>query len=241
MNIISVDVGWKEKTERNAVAIAKPGGRIHLVRSGLGDSDLITLVQGHAEPESLVLLDVPVEGCEGLSEPQRPVESVLHHYIALYPASMAGTRGIRLKRALLRAMPASIRESIVIQEIYPHAVYKFLWAVAQRGKLERVHSGVWERLLDRGFTSSVSPPKYKGGRYSERLDGMRQLYNLLTERLMLKFSPPLDPPHGSFTRSRLEHLADEFDACLGAVAGLYWVAHNPYAWVAGDPVKASAL
>ena len=141
MNIISVDVGWREKTKRNAVAIAKPRKQIYFVASGLGDSDLVSLVRDYAEPESLVLLDVPIEGCENLREPRRPVESVLQHYVSLYPASMAGMRGVKLKKKLLQAMPEGIRTSVVIQEIYPHAVYKFLWVATAEGQAGKCSVG----------------------------------------------------------------------------------------------------
>jgi len=234
-NIISIDPGWKEKTRRNAVVVAKPRNQICLVASRLGDSDLISLVRDYAEPESLVLLDIPIEGCENLCEPRRPVENVLQHYIALYPATMAGMRGIKLKKKLLQAIPEGIRTSVIIQETYPHAVYKFLWVARQKGKLESVRSGRWKRFLARGFIPSLSPPKYKGNiTYDQRLAGMRDLYNLLTGHMGLSFLQPLDFPDESLSSPHLELIADELDACLGAVAGLYCAVHNQYVWVAGD-------
>jgi len=30
-------------------------------------------------------------------------------------------------------------------------------------------------------------------------------------------------------------LADKYDACLGAIVGIFWTERNPYAWIAGDP------
>lgn len=245
MNIIGIDIGWKETTKRNAVAIAAPPKEIDFLASGLGDSDLISLVRDYAVPRSLVLLDVPIEGCLNLCESheyRRPIENVLQHYISLYPASMAGLRGIKLKRKLLQAIPGSIRTSVIAQEIYPHAVYKFLWVAKQKGKLESVRLGRWERLLDRDFMPSVSPPKYKGNiTHEKRLTGMRELYNFLTEHLELNFSQPLDLPNNSFSRSHLELLADKYDACLGAVVGLYCVTHSPYAWIAGDQFRGEIL
>ncbi len=242
MNIISVDVGWKEKSRRNAVAIARPQKQIDFLASGLGDSDLVNLMQERAEPGSLVLLDVPIEGCENLCEPRRPVENVLQRYISLYPASMAGVRGTQLKKKLLQAIPESIRAGVIIQEIYPHAVYKFLWVAKQKGKLGSIQSGVWQRVLDENFTPSVSPPKYKGNvTHDESLKGMRELYNFLTEQLRLGFSQPLGFPNDSFSRSRLELLADEYDACLGATLGLYCVTYNPYVWAVGDQSRGEIL
>ncbi len=235
MKIISVDVGWKETTKRSAVAIATPQKQINFLAHGLGDSDLINLMRARAESGSLVLLDVPIEGCGHPGKHQRPVERALQRYISLYPASMAGVRGIELKKKLLQAVPEGMRAGIVIQEIYPHAVYKFLWVAKQKGKLESVQSARWQMVLDESFTPSVSPPKYKGNiTHKKCLAGMRELYNLLTEHLGLAFSPPLGFPDNSFSRCHLELLADEYDACLGAVVGLYCVSHSPYVWLAGD-------
>lgn len=135
-----------------------------------------------------------------------------------------------------------MRASIVIQEIYPHAAYKFLWVAKQRGKLNSVRLGRWKKVLDESFTPSVSPPKYKGNvTYEKRLAGMQELYWFLTEHLRLSFSQPLDFPNDSFSRSHQELLADEYDACLGAVVGLYCVTHNPYVWIAGDQSRGEIL
>lgn len=103
MNIISVDVGWKERTRRNSVAIATLQKQIDFLANGLGDSDLTNLMREWTEAKSLVLLDVPIKGCDNLREPRRPVESVLQHYVSLYPASVAGVRGTQLKKKLLQA------------------------------------------------------------------------------------------------------------------------------------------
>lgn len=90
--------------------------------------------------------------------------------------------------------------------------------------------------MDESFTASRSVPNYKGSKvkYDDRLKGMRKLYHFLTQHLDLGFSPSLDYPRSSFSRSRLELLADQYDACLGAVVGLYSVTGNSYAWLAGD-------
>ena len=236
MNIISIDIGWKRETKRNAVAIATPHKQITLLASGLGDSDLINLIREQIESKSLVLLDVPIEGCYNLCKPKRHIESALQHYISLYPASMASVRGIELKKRLLQAIPESIRKSVIVQEIYPHAVYKFLWVANQKGKLNSIQLGKWERFLDESFTPSVSPPKYKGNiTFEKRIVGMGELYDFLTQNLELRFSQSLYSPYNiSARRSKLELLADQYDACLGAVVGLYCVTGNPYAWLAGD-------
>lgn len=245
MNIISVDVGWVEQTKRNAIAVANPGREIFFIAGGLGDGELARLVQEHSEPESLILLDVPIEGCENLckARPRRPVERGLQHYLSLYPAIKARGRGKELEKRLRRAIPDRIRASIVFQEIYPYAVYKFLWFARQNGKLEKVRRGEWGKVLDESFIPSSSPPRYKGTKieYGKRLDGMEKLYTFLTQHLDLVFSQPLTSPHSSLGRTKLELLADQYDACLGAVVGLYYVAGNPYAWVVGEERRGEIL
>ena len=118
------------------------------------------------------------------------------------------------------------------------------WVAKQQGKLIEVRRSQEHRsILDRHFTPSISPPKYKGSKvtHDERITGMWKLYNLLTQHLDLRFSKPLDSPNGSFGRSRLEILADQYDACLGAVVGLYCVNGNPYAWIAGNEHQGEML
>ena len=242
MNVISCDVGWKGATKRNAVAIATDSRQIDFVKSGLDDDHLVALVREWAVPQSLILLDVPIEGCDNLEGPRRPIERVLQRYIALYPASMAGKRGKQLKEILLQAIHTEVRGSVIVKEMYPHAVYKFLWVAKRKGKLAKVQLGEWQSVLDQDFTPSRSPPKYKGNiEYNRRLAGMQKLYTFLTQCLDLRFSRPLDSPHRSSARSRLELLADQYDACLGGVVGLHCVAGNPYALIAGDEHQGEML
>lgn len=182
MNIISCDVGWKRGTKRNTVAIVTDSRQVNFLKSGLDDEHLIAIVREWAEPQSLILLDVPIEGSEKLKGSRHSVENALQHYVSLYPASRAGTRGKQLKKKLLQAVPAELRGSIIIKEIYPHAVYKFLWAAKQKGNLAEVRLGKWQRVLDENFTPSISVPKYKGSKvkYDDRLRGMQKLYHFLT-------------------------------------------------------------
>ena len=244
MNIISCDVGWKRETTRNAIALVTDSGRVNLVKGGLDDKHLIDLVREWAEPQSLILLDVPIDGCEKLERGRRSIENALQHYISLYPASRAGRRGKQLKEKLLQAMPDELRGSIIIKEIYPYAIYKFLWVAKQKGKLARIRQQrEHQNILDKNFTTSISVPKYKGSKvkYEDRLRGMRKLYKFLTQLLDLRFSQSLDFPRISSSRSGLELLADQYDACLGAVAGMYWVTGNSYAWLAGDESQGEIL
>jgi len=244
MNIISCDVGWKSETKRNAIAVVTDGRKFSFLKNGLDDDHLVTLVCKWAEPQSLILLDIPIEGCEKLEGPRRPIENALQHYIALYPASKAGDRGKQLKEKLFQKIPVKSKENIIIKEMYPYAIYKFLWAVERKGKLTEVRRGREQQsILDNQFIPSVSPPKYKGSKvkHDKRLMGMWKLYNFLTQRLDLDFSQSLEPPNDSFSATGLEVLADQYDACLGAVVGLYCVTGNSYSWIAGDEFQGEML
>jgi hypothetical protein len=71
---------------------------------------------------------------------------------------------------------------------------------------------------------------------------MKYLYSLLTDPdFGLKFSPPLPRPDDSLTRGELDKLGDEYDACLGAIAGIYYANGSPYAYLAGDRDSGSIL
>ena len=59
--------------------------------------------------------------------------------------------------------------------------------------------------------------------------------------MKLRFSQLVDSQADLFSHSRLKILSDEFDACLGAVVGLFCVNGNPYAWVAGDQNQGEML
>ncbi|MFP4641986.1 MAG: hypothetical protein ACLFPU_07405 [Dehalococcoidia bacterium] len=239
VKVISIDPGWRETSKRNAVVVATPSGRIDYVASGLSDEGLKSLVKERAEPRSFILLDVPVERCD-ISGHWRPVEKALQHYLSLYPISMAGKRGPELKRSLLEALPSTLRSGVSVQEIYPHAVYKFLWAAKQKGKLESVTQGIWERILDESFRREY-PPRYKGQfTRDQRLCGLRRLYDFLTG-LGLDFTERLACPGDELSGRVMDRLSDEYDACLGAVAGLYYSNGNPYARVVGEREQGDIL
>jgi len=242
MNIISCDVGWVAGKKRNAVVIATNDWQIRCLRRELDDNQLATLVKEWATPESLILLDVPIEGCGELSKenPRRHVENTLQHYLSLYPALKANLRGKQLREILLQGISQEVRKNVIIKEIYPYAVYKFLWFVDSKGILANVQKGEWQSVVDENFPSKSSP-KYKRGKKEERLKGMRYLYTFLTERLSLSFLEPLDSPNEMFSHSQLDLLADQYDACLGTVVGLLSVARNPFAWLIGNDDQGEIL
>ena len=242
MMIISCDVAWNPQKSRNAMAVVTDSGEVRFLAQRLDDAHLMDQVCKWASgSRALVLLDVPIEGCRKLTGPRRPLENALQHYMALYPAARSANRGEELKKAIMTGFRH--RGSVLVKEIYPHAVYKFLWAVKQSGRLSEVTRGRrCTTLLDGAFTPTQVPPGYKGHKVrEERIKGLRYLRNILIRELGLKFTYPLGSPRACSTVVETETLADMYDACLGAVAGWYCVAGNPYAWVAGDEKQGEML
>jgi len=242
MIIISCDVAWKPHKNRNAIAVMTDRGEVKSLAQRLDDAHLVDLVCRWASgSRALVLLDVPIEACRDLTGPRRPIENALQHYVSLYPASRSANRGEELKNAIMAAVRH--RETVTVKEIYPHAVYKFLWAARQNGRLPEVTvARRCSTLLDGTFTPTRVPPGYKGRHIrDERLRGLRCLRNVLIRELGLKFTHPLESPGDSPTRAEMETLTDLYDACLGAVVGWYSAVGNPYAWLAGDQYQGEML
>jgi hypothetical protein len=68
---------------------------------------------------------------------------------------------------------------------------------------------------------------------------MKYLYSLLTDTdTGLNFKAPLHYPD---TFSNLAQLADEYDACLRAIAGIYLINKRSYACIAGDSESGEIL
>ncbi len=242
MMIISCDVAWNPNKSRNAIAVTTDQGEVKCLAQRLDDAHLVDLVcKWSSGSRTLVLLDVPIEGCRNLAGPRRPIENALQHYISLYPASRSANRGEKLKKTIMAAVRQ--RETVTVKEIYPHAVYKFLWAAREKGKLPEVNRARrCSALLDGSFTPTRVPPGYKGRQSRDaRLRGLRSLRNVLIRELGLKFTHSLEGPRLCSTPTEMETLTDLYDACLGAVAGWYCAIGNPYAWLAGDEKQGEML
>ena len=142
--------------------------------------------------------------------------------------------------------PSPLKEKgnkgITVQEIYPYAIYKFLAYLRDRQLLQRLNIDKFETLLDDRFRA-YRPPKYKRERKKgERIKNMEYLYSLLTDSsLGLKFLDSPGYPDTSYTLSELDRLCDEYDACLGAIVGIYLAGNNSYACVAGDSNSGNIL
>ncbi len=68
---------------------------------------------------------------------------------------------------------------------------------------------------------------------------MEYLYWLLMDTLHgLNLGIPLHYPD---TSHNLAQLSDEYDACLGAIAGIYFIHSSGYACIAGDSLSGNIL
>ena len=238
--IISIDLPWKEdKKGRRVLAVADLDRNIKIM-SANDDDELLGLVRDAAEPQSLVLLDVPIDGCDNLGGKHfRPVDKALARKgISILPTSKAKDRGKRLKEQI-QNQGMKQGEKVIVQEIYPYAIYKFLAYLKKRKLLQRLNSDRFDTLLDEGFRT-YWPPKYKREKKREkRLENMSYLYSLLTDRdIGLNFRIPLNYPDAS---SNLSQLSDEYDASLGAIGGIYFANNSSYACVAGDSNSGNML
>lgn len=75
-DVISIDLPWGDAQKRTAIARRSGISGIVGVVTVTSDSELLEYVRQHAAPNALVLLDVPVDGCEKLSEtcPRRKID-----------------------------------------------------------------------------------------------------------------------------------------------------------------------
>ena len=191
MNIISVDLPWKsDKRGRRALAIADLDRHVRIALAN-DDDELLALVRDNIERESIVLLDIPIEGCEQIEVKKfRPVDRALARQgIWIQPASGAGSRGKVLKE---RIQNTSWEKKVTVQEIYPYAIYKFLAYLKDKRLVQYLKADRFDVLLDNRFRA-FRPPKYKREKEKcKRLKNMRYLYSLLTDSSIgLIFSTPL--------------------------------------------------
>jgi predicted nuclease with RNAse H fold len=157
MNIISIDLPWEKKTKgRRALAMADLEGNVRIAPAS-DDNEMLELALESVEPGSIILLDIPIDGCDNLdSKHFRSVDkAIAKQALPVLPASKAGSRRKRLKTLLERD-----KKGLKVYEIYPYATYKFLACLKEKGLLPALRTGKLDALLDSGFRT-YWPPKYK--------------------------------------------------------------------------------
>lgn len=227
-DVLSVDLGWNADThDRTAVAYRALSGIS--VLSVPPERGLPEAIAELAAPSALVLLDIPIEGCAGLDSkaPYRQVDRALHRLnIPLLPSYKAGGRGVVLRDALRRKRP-----DLRVEESYPYAVLRVLWALRRTGRGLDLGRDSYERVSLEGAWGEW-PPRYKR---EPNLEARRAAAVQVAGLLEAQF-PRADSIRGLAEEAAaagagaLTDLSDRIDAALGLVAAVAAAAKSPWSW-----------
>src|SRR5881396_1937470 len=176
--IISVDLPWSEGKEKRTVAATFDGETPYLATDLPSSPDeLVEQIACIAAPSALVLLDIPIEGCEHLSSTNafRALDrGLLRVGVPILPSVKAGGRGANLKRLLWAR-----RNDLRVEESYPYAVLRVLWALQRQEKVAALLDGRSQGTNLEGEWGAW-PPKYKRARIIEaRRKAMGEVADLL--------------------------------------------------------------
>jgi hypothetical protein len=237
-HVLAADLNWSDANHRVAVALCHPAGRIVVGSSGCTDQAIYNTLSGLDDDASvLVLLDVPIEGIDRLQSARtRPVDRALAGSgIATLPATGAGSRGPRLRSAIL-AESAGKPTYVDVREMYPFAIYRVLAYLHDRDRLGALAAGDLRPVLGADFTT-YRHPRYKrrerdAGR---RWEAIRFLYGLLTHPVLGLTWEGLPAPERARGRAE-DELVDLYEAALGGVLGALVLRGSPYAMHIGDAV-----
>jgi hypothetical protein len=187
----------------------------------------------HAARGAVVLLDVPVEGCEALGahRPRRPVDDVLARVgIPVLPSYTSGDVGPRLRGALLGARP-----DLGVHETYPYGVLRVLWGLWRESKAIDLDRPSRAELTSGAARWRTWPPRYKRAPVrSERILAMNSVARVI-RACGPTYGVLVRRAHAAATWSELARLADEYDAVLGLVAARAARARTPWSWRAEVP------
>lgn len=228
-DVLSVDLGWSSATPgRTAVAYrALSGVKLASVSS---EDELVERLCGLASPKALVLLDIPIEGCSSLgpNTPYRRLDRVLQRtQIPLLPSVKAQGRGASLRDRILAK-----RRDLRIEESYPYAALRVLWALKRLGSFHLGRDS-FARVSLEGVWGDW-PPKYKREpKLETRRAAAAEVAALLASHLP-ECEPVARLPEavGKAGSSALADLSDQVDAALGLVAGIAAASGSPWSWKA---------
>ncbi len=220
-DVLAIDLPWSERARRTAIAMrTRTGVEVEAVRD---DARLSEVVVERAARGALVLVDVPLDGCEVLSaaRPRRGVDQrFAQSGVPILPPVVAGSRG-----PALRARLGATRPDLVFAEIYPYAVLRVLWALRLSGRTFELSADA--RAIDLAAWWWTYPPKYKRERdLARRRRAVRQVAALLGEAGMAGQVRTV----ARATHGELDAVCDEYDALLGLVAGIAAVDRSSWSW-----------
>lgn len=220
-DVLAIDLPWSQR--RGRTAIASRVGRSIAVVAVAGDDELVAYVTELAAKNALVLLDVPLHGCDDLSR-DRPTREVDRRLAALgipvLPSYSSGERGPELEARLIGERP-----DLRCFEVYPYAVLRTLWAVHRASKRFR-----YDRIVDLTATWRAWPPRYKRERdLRTRQRCVRDVAAVLASVPGLRRAVRTV---ARATHAQLDALCDEYDALLGLVAGIAHADRSPWSFLA---------
>lgn len=225
-DVISIDLPWgKNTTARTAIACRSSSGvSVTAVRE---DDVLVQHVEQLAAKNALVLLDVPLDGCESLdqSNPHRAVDDRFQRAgIPILPSVKSGMRGPELAKRLLEARP-----DLRVREIYPYAVLRVIWALHEQELSFRFEDDA--TCIDLSPTWWRWPAKYKRAKTrAAKLAAMNEVAAVLSA--VPGVGAAVRAPSASASVSDLAALADGYDSLLGLVAGIADVDRSSWSWLA---------
>jgi len=229
---VSVDLPWSRTTKSRTVIAASSQQETVLVSKGLDGEGLQSWIREHASHAGLVLLDVPIDGCDGLCRgvPRRAVDDRLARIgIPILPSYKSGDLGPNLRDALRDARP-----DLSVLEGYPYAVLRALWGISQEVGPPVLTASNYSVNVSPWRTWWHWPPRYKRARtVAQRRHALAQVADLLRScgegYARLVRAPALG------TSRELAQLSDEYDAVLGLIAADSALQKNPWSWQAQAP------
>lgn len=234
-DVLAIDLPWGTKaTSRTAIAHRSATGiAVSVVQ---GDDELVHHVEHRAANAALVLLDVPIEGCEDLDAltPRRAVDDgFLRSGIPILPSVKSGLRGPMLAQRLLATRP-----DLRIGEIYPYAVLRVLWGLHREGRPFRLDDDATR--IDLSSTWWDWPPKYKRATTRAlKLDAMTAVADLLSR--VPTIGGAIERPAASATVAAMAFLADRYDALMGLLAGIAEVDRSSWSWLGEGATGAGSI
>lgn len=223
-SVISIDLGWSpENMTRTAAAYYRQGHDVWWSSPPGPDKrvHVCDLVAPFKDEATLVLLDIPVYGTEGLGpdNPFRPLDRVLLRCgVSLYPTIRAGSHGPELATSIL-----GLSDNFTVIESYPSPVYRFMWmACDHAGLLE----GGLSRIRDFSSWKKTHAPNPKRGRLTEKREKLARQVEVIGRFLPGDFTSLVPGPENSYRD--IAALTDVCDALVALRVGMEIARGSPW-------------